>query len=156
MDYKASEYLITLFDFNIVHMELNTALFVFVLVLIVMFSLNRLLFRPVLRTLDNRKAHTDQLAENALKDRQEIERLIETYTESLERVRGEVAQVRSETRKETQQAVEAILGKARAEAQAELQQALAELEREVSETREALQRSARELSDQAAKRILAA
>ena len=156
MDYKASEYLITLFDFNIVHMELNTALFVFVLVLIVMFSLNRLLFRPVLRTLDNRKAHTDQLAENALKDRQEIERLIETYTESLERVRGEVAQVRSETRKETQQAVEAILGKARAEAQAELQQALAELEREVSETREALQRSARELADQAAKRILAA
>ena len=156
MDYKASEYLITLFDFNIVHMELNTALFVFVLVLLVMFSLNRLLFRPVLRTLDNRKAHTDQLAENALKDRQEIERLIETYTESLERVRGEVAQVRSETRKETQQAVEAILGKARAEAQAELQQALAELEREVSETREALQRSARELADQAAKRILAA
>ena len=156
MNYKDSDYLITLFDFNIVHMELNTALFVFVLVLIVMFSLNRLLFRPVLRTLDNRKAHTDQLAENALKDRQEIERLIETYTESLERVRGEVAQVRSEARKETQQAVEAILGKARAEAQAELQQALAELEREVSETREALQRSARELADQAAKRILAA
>jgi len=156
MNYKDSDYLITLFDFNIVHMELNTALFVFVLVLIVMFSLNKLIFRPVLRTLDNRKAHTDQLAENALKDRQEIERLIETYTESLERVRGEVAQVRSETRKETQQAVEAILGKARAEAQAELQQALAELEREVSETREALHRSARELADQAAKRILAA
>ena len=156
MDYKDSEYLITLFDFNIVHMELNTALFVFVLVLIVMFSLNRLLFRPVLRTLDNRKAHTDQLAENVLKNRQEIERLTETYSESLERVRGQVAQVRNEARKEIQQAVEVILGKARAEAQAELQQALAELEREVSETREALHRSARELADQAAKRILAA
>ena len=50
MNFRDSEYLIPIFDFDILNMQLNTPLFILALVLLVMFLMNRLLFQPVLRT----------------------------------------------------------------------------------------------------------
>ena len=41
MDYKASPHLVRIFDFDVLHMELNTPLYILALVLVVMFLLNR-------------------------------------------------------------------------------------------------------------------
>ena len=88
MNFRDSEYLIPIFDFDILNMQLNTPLFIFALVLLVMFLMNRLLFQPVLRTLESRESFLGGLAEAAAGQREEIQRLSEDYEQNLEKVRG--------------------------------------------------------------------
>ena len=47
------------FNFGLLHLEWTSALFVFVVFVITMFLMNILLFKPILRTLDARKAKLD-------------------------------------------------------------------------------------------------
>lgn len=156
MDYKNSQYLIEIFDFDVLHLELNTALYTFVLVLVVMFFMNRLLFRPVLRTLENRARAAQSLQEATAGHREEIARLAEDYDARLSHVRGEVAIIRQESHREIQQAVDAILEQARQASQAEFRSALEELTRQIELARVELGASAQRLAEQAANRILQA
>jgi F-type H+-transporting ATPase subunit b len=48
-----------IFNFGMLHLEWPSALFVLVVFIITMFLLNNLLFKPILRTLDARKAKFD-------------------------------------------------------------------------------------------------
>ena len=154
MNFRDSEYLIPIFDFDILNMQLNTPLFIFALVLLVMFLMNRLLFQPVLRTLESRESFLGGLADDAAGQRVEIQRLSEDYAQNLEKVRGEVTLVRQEARQEIQQAVDAILDSARQEANAELRQALSELDTEVEQAKGELRQAAQGLAEKAANQIL--
>ena len=156
MNFRDSEYLIPIFDFDILNMQLNTPLFIFALVLVVMFLMNRLLFQPVLNSLESRESYLSGLGESAAAQREEIRRLTADYEQKLEQVRGEVTQVRQDARKETQQAMDAILYRARQQADAELRQALSELGREVEQARGELQQAAQGLAEKAANQILKA
>lgn len=154
MNFRDSEYLIPIFDFDILNMQLNTPLFIFALVLVVMFLMNRLLFRPVLNTLESRESYLGGLSDAAAGQRGEIQHLGEDYEQKLEQVRGEVAQLRQEARKETQQVLDAILDSARQQAGAELRQALSELDREVEQAKGELRQAAQGLAEKAANQIL--
>ena len=154
MNFRDSEYLIPIFDFDILNLQLNTPLFILALVLVVMFLMNRLLFQPVLRTLESRESYLKGLSDAAVGQREQIQRLGEDYEQKLEQVRGEVNLVRQEARGETQQAVDAILDRARQQADAELRQALSELDREVEQVRGELQQAAQGLAEKAANQIL--
>jgi F-type H+-transporting ATPase subunit b len=154
MNYKDSPHLIEVFDFDILHMELNTPLFIFVLVLVVMFFMNRLLFRPVLRTLDNRARHRKALGEAAAGHRVEIARLTEDYEARLSDVRAEVARLRAEGAHRAQQEVSALLEQARQAAQADLQAALADLGKQREQARRELDDASRRLAEQTTNRIL--
>ncbi len=156
MSYEESPYLVELFDFQILHMELNTPLYMLVLVLAVMFLMHKLLFRPVIRTLENREQLQASLREAASNRRKEIELLTQDYERNLARVRAEVAQVRQESHREAQEAVGAILEEARREARAEFDSAMDELRREVEQARAGLEQASRQLAEQAANRILRA
>jgi F-type H+-transporting ATPase subunit b len=156
MNFKDSEHLIPIFDFDLLNLQLNTPLFIFALVLIVMLAMNKLLFQPVLRTLEERKAFLDGLNENAERQKEEITRLAETYEQDLEKVRGEVAQVRADARRESQQAIEAVLYKARQAADEDLREALAELNGEVEQAKGELALAARSLAEKTANQILSA
>ena len=120
MEYRVSEHLLPVFDYGVLHLELNTALFIFGLVLIVMFALNRLLFRPVLRSLDNRAALLGEVRESTHRREKEIENLEADYRRRLAQVREEVNRFRQEVRREAQQEVDAILAEARRVADREL------------------------------------
>ena len=154
MDYRASDYLIPIFDFDVLHLQLNTPIYIFVLVLIVMFFLNRLLFQPVLKTLDARQAYLDKLQKSTSDQEEEIAKLTERYEVQLEVARKEVAQVRADARKEAQQAIDETLQQARQEADAELAKAMEELNREVEAARSGLGEAAQKLAEQATNRIL--
>ena len=156
MDYKASPHLIEIFDFDILHMELNTALYVLVLVLVVMFLLNRLLFRPVLRTLENRARLMQKLQEAAKAHREEIARLGQDYEAKLATVRAEVARVRQESHRETQAEVDAILGQARKEAQVDYQAAMDDLRLQVDVAKRELGAASKRLAERTTQRILQA
>jgi len=154
MDYRASEYLVPIFDFDVLHLQLNTPIYIFVLVVIVMFFLNKFLFQPVLNTLDTRKAYLNGLQETVEKQQAEIADLTEQYETKLEAAKNEVAELRKEARKSTQDSIDAILSKARQEADTDLQAALGELSKDVETARQALADSAKTLAEQTTTRIL--
>lgn len=156
MEYTASPYLVRVFDYGILHLELNTLLYILVLVLVVMFFLNRWLFRPILRTLDRREQAMQNLQGEAREHRETIAGLTASYQENLSQVLEEVARVRAETHKESQQAVGAILERARQGAQQQFEAAMRELEAQVEQARGELRASAKTLAEQATDRILGA
>lgn len=156
MAYQASPHLIRVFDYEILHMELNTVLYILVLALVVMFLMNRLLFRPVLRTLENRESLMETLQGNTAQRREEVQRLTEQYREDLARVREQVARVRAESHRETQQAVNEILAQARSEAQAEFDRAMQDLQGQFDQARARVSDTAHTLAEQATRRVLSA
>ena len=113
MDFKASKHLIPIFDYDILHMQVNTPLFILLLVLVVMFCLNKLLFQPVLKTLDRRAGVLSKLAGEAESRKAEVERLTQSYEADLAKARMEVAEVRQLAHMEAERAAEAILAQAR-------------------------------------------
>lgn len=154
MNYKDSEFLVPIFDFDILHMELNTPLFILALVLIVMFFMNLWLFNPVLSTLENRRNFLKKLGETTDKQRDEIGELAENYDKRLAEVKVELSQSRAEAHKESQEAVKEILQQARHKSGEELEQALSTLRGEVEQARKTLGGSARTLAGKAAEMIL--
>lgn len=156
MDYRASEHLIPIFDFGVLHLELNTALFIFVLVLIVMFAMNRLLFQPVLRSLDNRAALMDRLGESARARSEKIGQLTAEYEAQLAQVREDVNRYRQEARRQAQAEVAETLAESRRIAEQELQSATGELEREVARIRAELMGGVDGLAERVTVRVLGA
>lgn len=156
MNFRDSEYLLPIFDFDILNLQLNTALFILALVLTVMYFMNRLLFQPVLKTLEEREEFLESLARGAGEQRAEIAQLSENYEQELEKVKVQVAQVRQDARKEAAEPLEAIRYRARQEADLELRAALSELEQEVEAAKGELATAARDLAEKAATRVLGA
>ncbi|MDH5751227.1 MAG: ATP synthase F0 subunit B [Deltaproteobacteria bacterium] len=156
MNYLDSPYLQRVFDFDILHMELNTFLFMLVVILIVMVSLNTLLFRPILRTLDNRAALKNSLEKGVSGSMEEIQSLTEKYQLDLAKVLDQVASVRGESHKTTQKVVSEILEKSREESQQNFQQSLGELQKQMEAVRVQLADEARTLADKAAQKLLGA
>ena len=155
MDYRASEYLIPIFDFDVLHLQLNTPVYIFGLVLIVMFFMNKLMFQPVLRTLEQRKTYIDGLESSAGEQQEEIARLIGEYEAKLEAARKEVAQVRADAAREAERVTRATLASARQEADAEFKTACREFKKELEVARKELEAKAQALAEQTANRILA-
>lgn len=156
MNYLESTYLARIFDFGILHMELNTFLYTLSLILVVMFFLNKLLFQPVLRTLENRGKLESSLGKSTEDRHKEIERMTEAYQESLVKVREEVAKVRAESHKAIQTEVEGILSQARNEAQADFDKAMEDLNQQMETVRGELSATAQALAEQATNRIMGA
>ena len=156
MNYLDSPYIQRVFDLGLLHLELNTFLFVLMLVLVAMFFLNALLFRPVLRTLEAREKVRKSLEVAMNSGKEEISRLQETYEKDLARLREDVAQVRSASHKEAQKAVEKILEAAREESKKEYSQAHEALSKQIAEARKGLDTVAKNLAERTIGRMLSA
>lgn len=156
MDYRSSEFYRNIFDYDILFMDINTPLYIFVLVLIVMFFMQKLLFKPVQRTLDARQAHADALHQRTRQHHAEIERLTKDYNDRLDEVRAEVARVRADARRDAERTVAGILERARQQIDADIKSAMADLELQVTQTRAELSQRATSLADEAVTRVLGA
>ncbi|HUJ74838.1 MAG TPA: ATP synthase F0 subunit B, partial [bacterium] len=116
MDYH--QHAIKLFDFQLLHLELNSLLFMVILALVVMLLMNWLLFRPVLRTLDARAELMQRLQGEVESQRKELDQLSQIYRQDLARVRAQVEQVRHQAHAEAQREVEHVMQQARQTADA--------------------------------------
>lgn len=154
MDYTQSEYLVRIFDYGVLHLELNTALFILALFLTVTFVLNRLLFRPVLLTLDARAALVTAVREDNTRKQGEIDRLTAEYEARMDEIRAELDRFRQEARRETAQQVEGILSRARTQAEQRLATAMGELERDMQQVRKDVLQGAGQLAQQITRRVL--
>ena len=156
MNYLDSPYIKRVFDLGLLHLELNTFLFVLALVLVTMFFLNTLLFRPILRTLEAREKVRKSLEAAMSSGKEEVSRLQETYEKDLARLREEVALVRATSHKEAQKAVEKILEAAREESKKEYGQAHEALSKQIAEARKGLDAVAKNLAERTIGRMLSA
>jgi F-type H+-transporting ATPase subunit b len=156
MDYTASPHLIRIFDFGVLHMEVNTPLYILVLVVVTMVLMHLLLFRPVLRTMDNRARLLQTLQASTTDARDRIEQLTRDYEAKLAEVRAEVARVRAESGRQTRADVDAVIEQAHQEAQAEYQAALADLRQQVEAAQRELSTASQRLAEQTTNRILQA
>lgn len=138
------------------HMELNSTLYLVVLAFVLMFLMNKLLFKPVLRTFVNRAKLLGELRESTARRREEMGELTRDYETKLAEVRAEVARVRAEGMRETQKEVGAILEQAHAEAQAAYQAALGDLQAQIDGARQELGSASQRLAEQTTNRILQA
>lgn len=156
MDYRASPFYKSIFDFGILNLDLNTPLFILVLVLIVMFCLNKLLFQPVLATLERRATLLSDLAKQAEANKAEVERLTQAYEADLARARAEVATVRQLAHVEAERASDDILKRAREAADSTLDRAMTDLRGDIQRARAELAKSAEKLAAATANRVLTA
>ncbi|MFI5400476.1 MAG: ATP synthase F0 subunit B [SAR324 cluster bacterium] len=154
MDFR--QHAFQVFDFQILHLQLNTPLFILALILIVILCVNVLLFRPVLRTLDGRRGELDRLANETAAQKADLAALMDRYKQDLDRVRGEVESVRQQAHAASQKAQERVLEQARQDADNSLQSALAALRDEVAQARTQRESTVRQLASQTADRILSA
>lgn len=154
MDYQTSEYLIPVFDFGIFHLEVNTMIFILVVFAITTAALNWLLFRPVLRSLENR-AQLLRRIRSASRDRlSEIERLSEAYRANLASAREEINRHRQEGRQQAAREVNSIISHARRQADQELNNAMTELEHEARRVRAELMAGVEPLAERITDRVL--
>jgi F-type H+-transporting ATPase subunit b len=154
MDFKTSPHLIPIFDYDILHMQVNTPLFILALVLVVMLCLNKLLFQPVLNTLERRAGILSRLSQQAEGHRGEVERLTQAYEADLAKARTEVAEVRQLAHVEAERAAEAIVQHARKAAEDTMDRAMTELRRDVARAHTELAQSAQRLAAATANRVL--
>ena len=154
MDYAQSEYLLPVFNFGVLHLELNTALFILVLFLSVAFVLNRLLFQPVLRTLDARTTLVNGVREDNARKQDEITRLTREYETRMNQIRGEIDQFRQEARREGARQAEGILSRAHEASEERLARSMDEMEREIAAVRGDVLRGAGRLAERITQRLL--
>ena len=141
-------------DYGMLHFQLATPAFVLIVILIMIFTLNRLLFKPVLRTIDNRKETIEKSKNKVLQASEEFEKLETEFQQKLEGVRSEVLHLLNSGHEEGIQKRESIITEKRSELQIELDKNINELSGEIKETKIKFAKLNQDLSVSISKRLL--
>jgi F-type H+-transporting ATPase subunit b len=127
--------------------------------LLVLFALlivpvDRLLFRPVFRVLDERAAKIEGTRARAARIEREAEQTLERYERAVRDTREQAEQERRGRLDEARGELQRTTAAARGEAEAEIERARHGLEASYQAARQALRAQAQELARQAASRVL--
>ena len=87
-------------DYGLLHLQLATPFAVMIVLLIMIYALNKLLFQPVLRTLDNRNDAIDKSQQSVIQVSEEVERLKLEFQQKLDAIRTEAIHIRNTEHKE--------------------------------------------------------
>ncbi|HCV46262.1 MAG TPA: hypothetical protein DF909_09295, partial [Deltaproteobacteria bacterium] len=71
-------------DYGLLHLQLATPTAVLIVLFIMIVTLNKLLFQPVLRTLDNRNEVIEKSQNRVIQVNEELERLKEDFQQKLD------------------------------------------------------------------------
>ena len=82
-------------DYGMLHLQLATPAAVLIIIFIMIFTLNKLLFQPIIRTLDNRKEVIVKSQKRVGQVEGEVERLKQDFQQKLNEVRTEVIHLRN-------------------------------------------------------------
>jgi F-type H+-transporting ATPase subunit b len=125
-----------------------------VLFLFLWFVLNRLLFKPFLKLLEERERKTEGLKSEASALAAEAEKLKREYEIQVARAREEAAAVKESIVNEARQTKERILSQVREETAERLAKVREEVRRALAREREAALREAEEIGRRMAEKIL--
>ena len=141
-------------DYGLLHLQLATPVTVLLFILVMIFLLNRLLFQPVMRTLDLRREKMDQSLRQSERFDKEAERMGMEFDQSLSDARKSVMEIHQAERNEGLRAREKMIGKERDDLKTEMIKQTEQLQQEFAEAQKRLVKLSQNLSTQVSERIL--
>jgi F0F1-type ATP synthase membrane subunit b/b' len=141
-------------DYGLLHLQLATPTAVLIVLFIMIVTLNKLLFQPVLRTLDNRNEVIEKSQNRVIQVNEELERLKEDFQQKLDMVRTEVLHLRNAGHEKGVTERETMITAERDELQAEHDKNIAELGGEIEATKNYFTKLNQEISASISKQLL--
>jgi len=141
-------------DYGLLHLQLATPFAVMIVLFIMIYSLNKLLFQPVLRTLDNRSDAIAKSQQSVIQVTEEVESLKQEFQQKLDTVRTEALHIRNTTHEESLAERESMILGERKTLENELEKNIAELDSEIKSTKTFFSKLNKELSTSISKQLL--
>ncbi len=135
--------------------NINATLFIqLVNFLILMVLLDRILFRPMLRILEERRERTEGRRRQAERIEAEAEAIWSDYQERIRQAKAEADRIRAEIIRRAEAERQKLLAQVAEDSEKRLAQIRARIRGEVEEARKALEAEARALAEGMAERLL--
>lgn len=136
-------------------LEINATLIVQIIAyFVLLYLLNRLLFKPVMGVIEKRREKTEGTLKGAANIEKEVEEGLEAYRERLKDETAKAQESRAAIKKAAVEKEKALLESARKEAQDEISRMKAELEKSKGSALESLKEESKKLSTTIAEKIL--
>lgn len=121
---------------------------------VLVFPANAMVFRPLLRVLDEREEQVDGKRTRAQQLERQAQEVLEKYESSIRQVREEAEQARRGALEEARSVSQGTTGDARGEAEREIERARAEIASELDSARVTMRSEAQLLAREAASAVL--
>ena len=118
-------------DYGLLHLQLATPFAVLIVLFIMIYALNKLLFQPVLRTLDNRTDAIAKSEQTVIQVSEEVESLKQEFQKKLDAVRMEALHLRNTGHEEGLAERESMILEERKTLENEIEKNIAELDGEI-------------------------
>ena len=141
-------------DYGLLHLQLATPFAVMIVLLIMIYALNKLLFQPVLRTLDNRTNAILKSEQSVIQVSEEVESLKQDFQRKLDEVRTEALHLRNEGHEEGLAERESMILEERKTLENELEKNIEELKEEIKSTKKIFSKLNKELSTSIRKQLI--
>ena len=141
-------------DYGLLHLQLATPFAVMIVLLIMIYALNKLLFQPVLRTLDNRSEAIAKSQQSVIQVTEEVESLKLEFQQKLDALRTEALHIRNSAHEESIVERESMILEERQTLENELEKNIAVLEEEIKSTKTIFSKLNKELSKSISKQLL--
>ena len=122
-------------DYGLLHLQLATPFAVMIVLFIMIYALNKLLFQPVLRTLDNRSNAITKSQQSVIQVSEEVESLKQDFQKKLDAVRMEALHLRNTGHEEGLAERESMILEERKALENEIEKNIAALEGEIKSTK---------------------
>jgi len=141
-------------DYGMLHFQLATPALVVIIILFMIFALNKLFFQPVIRTLDNRKEIISKSQKRVIQVEVEVEHLKKDFQHKLNEVKAEVLNIRNLGREKGMASREAMIIEERKTLQKEFENNFDRLSKEIKTTKSSFSILNKELSFSISKQLL--
>ena len=141
-------------DYGLLHLQLATPFAVLIVLFIMIYALNKLLFQPVLRTLDNRTDAIAKSEQTVIQVSEEVESLKQDFQKKLDAVRMEALHLRNTGHEEGLAERESMILEERKTLENEIEKNIAELEGEIKSTKKKFSKLHEELSVSIRKQLI--
>ena len=141
-------------DYGLLHLQLATPFAVMIVLFIMIYALNKLLFQPVLRTLDNRTDAIAKSEQTVIQVGEEVESLKQDFQKKLDAVRMEALHLRNTGHEEGLAERESMILEERKALENEIEKNIAELEGEIKSTKKKFSKLNKELSVSIRKQLI--
>ena len=141
-------------DYGLLHLQLATPFAVLIVLLIMIYAHNKLLFQPVLRTLDNRTDAIAKSEQTVIQVSEEVESLKQDFQKKLDAVRMEALHLRNTGHEEGLAERESMILEERKTLENEIEKNIAELEGEIKSTKKKFSKLNKELSVSIRKQLI--
>ena len=141
-------------DYGLLHLQLATPFTVLVVLFIMIYTLNKLLFQPVLRTLDNRNDAKAKSEQTVIQVSEEVESLKQDFQKKLDAVRMEALHLRNTGHEEGLAERESMILEERKTLENEIEKNIAELKGEIKSAKRIFSKLNEELSASIRKQLI--